>query len=117
MRYIRYACIAVFAIALIAMSLANRQIVTLKVLPNEIAGLFSVNPSVELPLFVVIFIGIAIGVTVGFAWEWMREWKHRAAVTQKDREVGQLKREMRRMKKSTAQEDDDVLALLEEPAK
>ena len=51
MRYIRYVCIAVFAVALIAVALANRGPVTLKLLPDEIAGLFAVAPTVELPLF------------------------------------------------------------------
>jgi putative membrane protein len=73
MRYIRYACIAVFAIALIAVALANRGEVTIKLLPAEIAHLFAVSPAVELPLFVVIFGGILTGLLVGFIWEWMRE--------------------------------------------
>jgi hypothetical protein len=51
MRYIRYACIAMFAVALIAVALANRSIVTLKVLPDEVAGLFAVNPSINMPSF------------------------------------------------------------------
>ena len=114
MRYIRYACIAVFAVALIAVSLANRQIVTLKVLPTEVAGLFSLNPSIELPLFVVIFIGIALGVIIGFVWEYLREHQHRAAVTRKDREVGQLKRELRRVQSDANEGKDEVLALLDD---
>ncbi|HCQ57504.1 MAG TPA: DUF1049 domain-containing protein, partial [Sulfitobacter sp.] len=45
MRYIRYACIALFAVALVSVALANRNIVTLQVLPTEISGWFAVNPS------------------------------------------------------------------------
>ena len=87
MRYVRYACIAVFAIALIAVALANRGMVTLKVLPDEIAGLFAVAPSVELPLFVVIFLGIVVGLLVGFVWEWLREHAVRAENARNAREV------------------------------
>ena len=60
MRYIRYACIALFAVALVSVALANRNIVTLQVLPTEISGWFAVNPSVELPLFIVILGGIIV---------------------------------------------------------
>ena len=38
MRYIRYLCIAIFALALIAVALANRAIVPLRVLPAEKIG-------------------------------------------------------------------------------
>ena len=34
MRYVRYLCIAIFAIALIAVALANRSMVSLKLLPT-----------------------------------------------------------------------------------
>ena len=116
MRYVRYACILVFAVALVAVALANRQMVTLKVLPDELAGLFALNPSINLPLFAVVFLGIAIGLLVGFVWEWLREWKHRSAVAQKEREVGALKRELRQAKADAAPEGgDDVLALLDNP--
>ena len=54
MRYVRYFCIAIFAVALISVALANRALVPLQILPNEISGLFAVNPSVQLPLFIVI---------------------------------------------------------------
>lgn len=114
MRYIRYACIAVFAIALIAMALANRGIVTLKVLPDEIAGLFAVTPSVQLPLFLVIFLGIVIGLMVGFVWEWMREHAVRAENARNAREVRRLEREVQRLKAEKHEGKDEVLALLDE---
>jgi putative membrane protein len=74
MRYIRYLCIAIFAIALISVALANRAIVTLQVLPQEVAGWFAVNPQVQLPLFLVILGSIVAGLLVGFVWEWIREY-------------------------------------------
>ncbi|MEL6620135.1 MAG: LapA family protein [Pseudomonadota bacterium] len=114
MRYIRYACIAVFAIALIAVALANRGPVTLKVLPDEIAGLFAVTPSVELPLFVVIFLGIVTGLLVGFVWEWLREHAVRAENARNAREVRRLGREVQRLKAEKHEGKDEVLALLDE---
>ena len=114
MRYIRYACIAVFAIALVAVALANRGPVTLRVLPDEIAGLFAVAPSVELPLFVVIFLGIITGLLVGFVWEWLREHTVRAENSRNAREVRRLEREIKRLKAQKHEGQDEVLALLDE---
>lgn len=113
MRYIRYACIAIFAVALIAVALANRTTVTLKVLPDEVAGLFAVNPSINLPLFVVIFGGIIAGVLVGFVWEWFREHKIRSEASKAGRNVRRLEREVARLKGSGEGGQDDVLALLD----
>ena len=70
---------ALFAVALVSVALANRNIVTLQVLPTEISGWFAVNPSVQLPLFIVILGGIIVGLLVGFVWEWIREHKHRSS--------------------------------------
>jgi len=113
MRYIRYICIALFGLALIAIAVANRASVTLKVLPDEIADLFAVNPSVELPLFVVIFGGILAGILVGFIWEWVREHKFRAEATTKAREVRRLEREVEQLKGKEHEGKDDVLALID----
>jgi putative membrane protein len=113
MRYIRYACIALFAVALIAVALANRSIVTLKVLPNELAGLFAVNPSINLPLFVVIFGGIIVGVMVGFVWEWFREHSVRSEASKVGRNVRRLEREVARLRGDAEGGQDDVLALLD----
>lgn len=114
MRYIRYICIAVFAIALVAVALANRNMVTLKVLPDEIAGLFAVTPEVQLPLFVVIFLGIIVGLLVGFVWEWLREHAVRAENARNAREVRRLGREVKRLKSEKHEGQDEVLALLDE---
>lgn len=114
MRYIRYACIAIFAVALIAVALANRAPVTLKVLPDEIAGLFVVAPTVSLPLFLVIFLGIVVGLLVGFVWEWMREHAVRAENAHNAREVRRLTREVKRLKNEKHEGEDEVLVLLDE---
>ena len=114
MRYIRYACIAIFAVALIAVALANRSLVQIKLLPDEVAGLFAVAPSVELPLFIVIFGGILVGLLVGFVWEWLREHGIRAEAARTAREKRRLEREVKRLKGEKHEGKDEVLALLEE---
>jgi len=113
MRYLRYASIAVFGLALILIGLANRNMVTLKVWPDELAGIAAVTPSVQLPLFVVIFASIVAGILVGFVWEWFREHRHRADAARKSREVSTLQREVRKLKGEKNQGKDEVLALLE----
>lgn len=114
MRYIRYACIAIFAIALIAVALANRNFVTLNLLPDEISGLFAVAPTVQLPLFIVIFGGILTGLFVGFVWEWLREHTVRAENARNARDVRRLEREVKRLKTEKHEGKDEVLALLDE---
>ena len=113
MRYIRYACIAIFAIALIAVALANRNFVTLNLLPDEISGLFAVAPTVQLPLFIVIFGGILTGLLVGFGWEWLREHTVRAENARNARDVRRLEREVKRLKTEKHEGKDEVLALLD----
>lgn len=113
MRYIRYLCIAIFAVALISVALANRAIVSLKVLPDEVAGWFAVNPTVNLPLFLVILGSIVAGLLVGFVWEWIREYGERAEKARLARETRRLEREVARLKGERHSGKDDVLALLD----
>ncbi|MFO7772323.1 MAG: LapA family protein [Roseovarius gahaiensis] len=114
MRYIRYASIAIFALALILIALANRNIVQVRVLPDELSGLAALNPSYELPLFVVIFGGILLGLVVGLIWEWIREHGERAEAARKARELSALRAEIQRLKGEKHKDKDDVLAILDE---
>ena len=114
MRYIRYVCIAIFAIAIVSIALANRGMVTLKMLPGEIAGQFAVTPEIELPLFIVILASILVGVLVGFIWEWFREHSIRSDSARNARQVRKLEREVKRLKGEKHAGKDEVLALLDE---
>jgi len=115
MRYLRYAFLIVLAICLLIVALANRDPVTLHVLPSELADFAGWAPSVSVPLFIVIFGGIVAGVMIGFIWEWFREHKHRAEAATQRRERERLEREVDRLKPHAETQDDDVLALLESP--
>ncbi|WP_420558110.1 DUF1049 domain-containing protein [Roseovarius sp.] len=114
MRYIRYASIAIFAVALILIALANRQVVEVQVLPGELAGMAALNPSYQIPLFIVMFGGILAGLVIGFIWEWIREAKERAAAARQAREMAALRAEVRRLKGERNKDQDEVLALLDE---
>ncbi|SPF81080.1 lipopolysaccharide assembly protein LapA domain-containing protein [Pseudoprimorskyibacter insulae] len=114
MRYIRYAFLAALAILLVSVALANRQEVTLTLLPSGLSNLLQLQHSLTLPLFVVIFGGIVFGLLLGFVWEYLREYKHRAAASRNQGEVKKLERELRRVKGQRDEGKDEVLALLDE---
>jgi lipopolysaccharide assembly protein A len=115
MRYLRYAFLALLALCLLVVALANRDPVTLTLLPAEIAAFAGFNHAVSLPLFLVIFGGIVAGVVIGFVWEWFREHKHRAEAAAQRRERQRLEREVDRLRPASEKPGDDVLALLESP--
>jgi uncharacterized integral membrane protein len=114
MRYIRYACIAIFAVALISVSLANRAIVELKLIPDGIASQFTAKPTAELPLYIVIFGSILAGLLIGFIWEWIREHTIRSEAAQVAREKRRLEREVKALRSEKHEGKDEVLALLDE---
>ena len=113
MRMIRYLFLAVLAICLVIAALANRAPVTVNLLPDELAVFAGVDPAATVPLFVVIFISMVAGVALGFFWEWLREYKFRAAATQERRERVRLEHEVKRLDPEAGRKGDDVLALLD----
>ena len=115
MRLIRTAFWALVAVVLVTMGLANRGIVTLRVLPEALSGWLGLSPDIDLPLFLVILLGVALGLLIGFVWEWIREIPERAALRETSRELDRLRREVARQRAASAPKDD-VLALIDAPA-
>ncbi len=117
MRYFRYAVLAFLTLALVVFAVANRAAVEVKALPAGLAGLFGVDASAQVPLFVVLFAGAAAGLAIGFLWEWLREHKHRKAASRTSREVTRLERELAVMRDSTTTPArDEVVAILDRKA-
>ena len=116
MRYIRYLFMAVVGLSLILVALANRGMVTIKLLPEEMAAYLGQPLSYELPLFIVIFGGIIVGLLIGFVWEWFREHKHRVDARTQKREKEKLEREVKGLKRKSNEGKDEVLALLDDSA-
>lgn len=116
MRYIRYGFWAVVGVLLITVGLANRGPVTLRLMPQELGELFGIDREITLPLFVVIFGGVVAGLLIGFVWEWLREHKHRADARARAREVHRLQREVKKLRGEKHKGEDEVLAILDEPA-
>ena len=112
MRIVRQASLAIVAIALFIVALANREPATLHLLPAEFGMLTGRTFSIELPLFLVGFGGILVGLLLGFVWEWLREGKFRAAAARDRREKDRLSREVDRMKGDRGEDSDDEIRML-----
>ena len=110
MRYLRYSFYAVLMVVLVMLALANRQVVTLAVLPEQLSSILPV--SIQLPMFVVIMLSMLGGLLVGYVLEYFREHKQRREAAVRKREVDILAREVDALKKQAGTEEDDVLALL-----
>lgn len=115
-RSLRLLFLGLLALALIAVAIANRDPVTVQLLPADLAALTGLTFAMEMPLFLVIFAAVIAGVLVGFVWEWFREAGIRGHASTKSREVTRLERELAvlRDEKGTAPQDE-VLALLDRP--
>jgi uncharacterized integral membrane protein len=113
MRIIRLLFIISVSIVLIVLALANRQMVSLKLLPTDLAEVVGLTGTITLPLFLVILLGVLIGLLLGFVWEYLREHKHRKELGSKTKEVKTLEREVKKLKNQTNSEKDQILALLD----
>jgi len=113
MRYIRYLFLSVVGLMLVVLALANRAVVTLHVLPDELAGFLPIANAYSVPLFLVILGSIVAGLLIGFVWEYFREHKLRADAARKKRDLNRLEREVKGLREKTGEGKDDVLALLD----
>ncbi|MFT4959021.1 MAG: putative integral membrane protein [Paracoccaceae bacterium] len=114
MRYIRYAFLGCLGIILVSVSIANRALVEIRLIPDALGELIGFNMGFSLPLFVVILLGIAAGLVIGFIWEWLREYKQRRTGSTSARTVRKLEREVTKLKGEKHQGKDEVLVILEE---
>lgn len=113
-RAIKYLFLIVVAFGLVVLAMANRDPVTLTLLPQELALWSGVDIAIELPLFVVILGGVATGLLVGFVWEWLREHRLRAAARTNQREAKKLEREVQALRGKKNEGRDEILALVED---
>lgn len=116
-RYLRYLFLAALAVVLLTVAIANRGPVTLNAMPPDIAAFASLQYSITMPLYLVIFASIIAGLMIGFIWEWFREHKHRSTSNNRAREITRLERELEAVRRGNPEQKDEVLALLDRPAK
>jgi lipopolysaccharide assembly protein A len=112
-RMFRYILLAVIAIVLLTIALANRAPVTVRLLPVDMAAFFGGTWALEMPLFLALLGGVVAGLLIGFVWEWVRESKHRVTASSKTRDVARLERELAVLRDTKPEAEDDVLALLD----
>lgn len=110
MRIIKLILLAVILVGIVLLSLANREAVTLRLLPEGLSAI--AQQSVELPLYVVGLLSLLTGMLLGYILEWLREHRHRRRAAQKAREAAALRDEVERLRRETGRGQDDVLALL-----
>ncbi len=82
MRTIKLILLALILVAIVVLSLANRESVVLNLLPE---GMSRIMPlSLEVPLFVLSLVSILVGMVLGYLLEWFREHKHRKRASGED---------------------------------
>lgn len=112
MRLIKLLILAVLGVGLVVIALANREPMTLQLLPAELSRLAGVQWEITLPIFIVIIAAVLAGLALGFIWEWLREHKHRATAVAERRERQRLEQQVQKVS-PPAKPGDDVLAILD----
>jgi len=114
MHYIRYAFLAIVAVAFVTLALANRTMTTVAMLPGALADLAGMNPTLTLPLFMIIGGSVVLGLLLGFIWEWFRERSYRAEAVRARAECASLRQELGQVRHAAPEtQKDDVLAIVE----
>lgn len=113
MRLLRLLVLAIIAIGLVVIAMANHGPITVRLLPDELAQLLNVNWEFTMPVFLLLFVAMFVGVVLGYVLEWAREHKHRVTAVTETRERQRLQKQVKDIAPPSADEGDDVLALLE----
>ena len=115
MRFLRLTFIVLLAIILIAVALANREVVTLSAFPANFGQYLGGQWSVDLPLFLVVFLAFALGMLAGLVWEWLRESHIRSEARTHAFHAARLETEVGHLRERHAAPKDEVLAILDRP--
>lgn len=106
MRLLKIAVLGLLGFGLVVIGVANMEPVDLRLLPEEIGnGAVRVGP---VPLSAVILAAVVVGIFVGQVMEWLRESQYRRLAEDRLREVGRLRRELRRMAARFGDTADDL---------
>ena len=113
---INYILYGIVAIVLIFIALANREIILISLVPEELSFI-GYNFQLNTPIFFIFFAGFAFGIMVGFILEWTREYKLRSASSYKTLELSNMELQIQELKREKYKNQDDVLALLDDTKK
>lgn len=111
MRAIKMIILALILVAIVILAIANRDPVTVNLLPDGMSRLMP-GASINLPLFLVCLISIVVGLVIGYLFEYLRETKHRRRAKENARRAAKLDRDVDRLRRQTNTPEDDVLALV-----
>lgn len=114
MRAIRVLFVVVLAAILILVATANREIITVSLLPEGLAPFAGGQWALSMPAFVAQFLAMVFGVIVGLIWEWLREARLRAESSRRAHHLAQLQREVGDLRRTHAAPKDEVLAILDD---
>lgn len=114
-RFFKYLILLLIVACLVTIALANRDPVTLSLLPPALEEFLGMSWAKlrDIPLYAVFYGGVVVGLLIGFLWEWIREAKHRQEADKRQKQVIDLKREVSKLKGGKNVGEDDVLAILE----
>ena len=115
MRYVRMLLVALLAIILVGVALANRQLVTVSLFPGRLDRYMGGDWQVQMPLFLVIILALLAGMVLGLIWEWMRETAVRQESARRAHDLQVLEREVRGLRVTHHAPRDEVLAILDAP--
>lgn len=112
MRFVNYFVLAVMAVIVIFLSVANRQVVPVHFAPDFSAYGTETAPTFTAPLFLVALACAAVGFVLGAFREYFRESKVRRRSSERRKELGRLQREVDTLKKAqNLDEEDEIIAL------
>ncbi|MDO5632397.1 MAG: LapA family protein [Paracoccus sp. (in: a-proteobacteria)] len=114
MRLIRLIFVVLLALILIAVALANRQVVTLNAFPAQFGQYLGGTWSVQLPLFLVILLAVLVGMVAGLIWEWLREAHLRRESSYRAAELARLEQSPGQSK-ANLRPQDEILAIVDAP--
>jgi hypothetical protein len=112
MRFISLLVLALATIAVIFLSVANRQLVRVNLTPDFTDYGLPAIPGYDLPLFAIALACGTLGFIFGAAREYLREARLRREAKQRKREMIALRRELDELRGAQrAEEDEDLLML------
>ena len=117
MRLLRLIFVALLAIVLITVALANRQIVTLNAFPANFGQYLGGQWSVDLPLFLVILLAALAGMVAGLIWEWLREAHLRRESSLRAERLARLEQQGAAGRPVHHRPQDEILAIVDAPAR
>ncbi len=112
MRFVSYVLLAIAAVVVVMLSVANRSYVDVMMWPDMTDYGLPTSPRASVPLFLLALGFGALGFVLGAAREYIREARVRRAAAAARKEVSQLKREVETLRsRNNVDEDDEIIAL------